>query len=501
MITNNQSIDEGTPDDSRPDDSRPDESTSSPVQTLLCISHTFPPKINPLSNRVSKLLSGFQKDWKIIALTDTENAFLNDAAKIHIVKPWTPKLLINILSKLKLGKLLDLLVWPDQSVFWILPALIKGYQIIKQEKPDVILVFLMPYSASLVGVWLKWLTGVPLIFNLNDSISCTDMHPYAPTWIHHRLEMWLEYLYGRHGDALIYVSQINLEIAQKRQSVDQQSKFHLIRCGIDPAEYSSPIATETDKSIDISSNDSFNIIYTGGMNGWHHFVNASEESNSLNNPLKNPLKKLYRNWMEWGKYYRATVDFRSSSPVFIGKAMQQAIAQNPEWKDKLHLKLYGNGFPDDVVNKVLETQGLTDLVDVFGKTPHSQVIQIARQADLLLITLPDRPDGASGGRISVKTYEYLMTDRPILAAIPKGENWNYLNGKPGVWIVEPMDIEGMYKVINMVVTAQMSGSPLRFDRTAIHQQISYTKLTEDFLKVLEAFQNSNQKSNQIVSME
>ncbi|BBC23530.1 glycosyltransferase [Pseudanabaena sp. ABRG5-3] len=455
-------------------------STSKP--TLFCISHIFPPKINPLANRVSKLLSGFQKDWNIIGLTDTENAFLNNSTKIYIVKPWTPQLIIDILNKLKLNKFLDLFIWPDKSVFWVLPALIKGYKIIKQEKPDVMLVFLMPYSASITGIILKWLTGVPLIFNLNDSITCTDMHAATPTWIHHRLELCLEYLYGRHADALVYVSQVNLEIAQKQQAQDQQAKFHLIRCGIDSSDYNLPIDSGTDESQSNAVNDSLDIIYTGGMNGWYEFLKPKEE--------KNYLKQLYRFWMGLGWYIRAKIDYRSSSPVFIGKAMQQAIAQNPSWQDKLHLKIYGNGFPDDIVNQVLEGQGLKGLVNVFGKTPHSQVIQIARQADLLLLTLPARPDGNYGGRISVKTYEYLMTDRPILAAIPKGENWNYLNGKAGVWIVDPMDIEAMCEVINLVFSAKLSGSPLRFDRTAIHEEMSYTKLTEDFLQILNKFKKS-----------
>ena len=65
------------------------------------------------------------------------------------------------------------------------------------------------------------------------------------------------------------------------------------------------------------------------------------------------------------------------------------------------------------------------------------------RADLLFFTLPRRPDGSRGGRISAKTYEYLLTDRPILAAVPRGENWDYLQGKPGVWLMEPDDEAAM----------------------------------------------------------
>lgn len=473
--------------DSPLEPTREPRSPDQPTATLFCISHIFPPKINPLANRVSKLLSGFQQDWQIIGLTDTENAYLNEQAKVYVVKPWVPQLLIDLLNKLKLSKINDLLVWPDRSIFWVLPALIKGYQIIKKEKPDVILVFLMPYSASFVGVWLKWLTGIPLIFNLNDSISCTDMHAYTPTWLHHQLEMWLEYFYGRHADALVYVSQVNLELAQKRQAPEHQSKFHLIRCGIDPVDYANPVDFSNQDSDHFNAKDNdqqtFNIIYTGGMNGWYEFLKQEQGKGSI----KSFLKNFYQQWQEWGRYYRAKVDYRSSSPVFIGKAMQSVLAQNPLWQDKLHLKIYGNTFPDDIVKKVLEIYDLGTIVQIFGKTKHSEVIQIARQADLLLLTLPDRPDGDYGGRISVKTYEYLMTDRPILAAIPKGENWNYLHDKPGVWVVNPTDTAAMSAVISEVMAAKMAGTPLRFDRTAIQQNMSYIKLTQDFLKVLAPF--------------
>ena len=53
----------------------------------------------------------------------------------------------------------------------------------------------------------------------------------------------------------------------------------------------------------------------------------------------------------------------------------------------------------------------------------------------ILQCVQNRTDDTPGGRIASKTYEYLMTDRPILAAVPKGENWDYYAGKPGVWLV------------------------------------------------------------------
>ncbi|WP_414548668.1 glycosyltransferase [Anabaena sp. CCY 0017] len=437
---------------------------------LFCIAHDLPPLKTPIANRANKLLGQFEKSWQLQILTGTENAVLHQPANIHYAKTWYPQGLINFLNKLKLEKLLQLLIWPDTEIFWILPALFRGYQLIKQHKPDAIFVFMMPYSAGVVGVILKWLTGLPLVLSLDDSPTCTDMHPISPSWLHHYLECGLENFYVRQANAVVYVSQFNLDLVKQRQPEPQKSKFNLIRCGADPSDFATPIQAEV-------TDTTFEIIYTGGMNGWYEFYHRPEE--------KTLLKKLYRTWMELGYYRRAKIDYRSSSPIFAGKAIQTLLIQHTEWEKKIQLAIYGNSFAESVVQRVLKNQNLTDVVSVFGSLPHFEAIQLARKADLLFITLPDRPDSSAGGRISCKTYEYLMTDRPILAAVPKGENWDYLQDKPGVWLVEPTDTAAMSQVIKDIAAAKFSGCPLRFDRTDIQRELSYINLVQDYLKILD----------------
>jgi hypothetical protein len=442
-----------------------------------------PPLINPLANRVQKLLFHFQKKWNIQALTGRDmNAYLDEKASVHFVKSWYPKRLIELMSKLKMDKFLKLLIWPDNVVFWVLPALLKGYQLIKAQKPDAIIVFMMPYSTGLAGIGLKWLTGIPLILSFDDSISCTDMHPDAPSRLHYQFGIWLENFYVRQADAVVYVSQFNRELVKKRQPLSQQSKFHLIRCGVDILDFTTPVSAPVIET-------TFEIVYTGGMNGWYVFYHDSEELTLL--------KKLYKAWMKLGHYQLAKIDYRTSSPVFIGQAVQQAIEQCQSWRNRIKVKLYGNKVSESIVQQVLQNQNLTEVVSVSGAVPHSQAIQLARQADLLFLTLPKRTDGSSGGRISCKSYEYLMTDRPILAAVPKGENWNYLQDKPGVWLVEPTDIETMSKVVAEVASAKFSGHPLRFDRTALQQELSYFNLAEEYLKIFERVSSNSTTMNSL----
>lgn len=449
---------------------------------ILCISHVFPPKINPLTNRIKKLLEQFQGNWQVIALTSTENGFLNEKTNVQIVKDPYPAKLINFLNKLKLNKFTYFFIWPDMAIFWILPAILKGYQLIKEHKPDVIFVFMMPYSCSLVGIALKWLTGIPLVLSLDDSISCTDMHPATSSRLHHYLDLCLEKFYVRQSNEIVYVSQFNLELVRNNQPLSQHSKFHLIRCGSDMLDFNLPVE-------ELTNEETFEIVYTGGMNGWYKFHDPIQKTSLI--------KKIYRFWMELGVYKLVEIDYRTSSPVFIGKAVQKIIDQNPNLKDKIKIKLYGNKCAESIVKEVLELHNLSNIVSVFDPLPHAEVVKLSKQADLLFITLPDRLDGSEGGRISCKTYEYLTTDRPILAAVPRGENWNYLNGKSGTWLVRPNDVEAMSKVIDAVLSAKFAGAPLRYDRTHLQKELDYVYLAQDYLKIFDKLCNRSVDLNNI----
>ena len=156
------------------------------------------------------------------------------------------------------------------------------------------------------------------------------------------------------------------------------------------------------------------------------------------------IKRLRHTWMNWGRYFKISVNSASSSPIFIGRAIKRVIAQNPSWRGKIKLKLYGNRFEQALA--VLENQDLSDVVSVTEPIPYKNALQKLQRANLLFMPLPDRLDGTPGERISLKTYEYLMTDRPILAAVPSGENRSYLSVKPGVYLVNPFDVEAMAQV-------------------------------------------------------
>jgi Glycosyl transferase 4-like domain len=435
---------------------------------ILCLSQSFSPDTTPTAIRATKLIAALSARWDIVVLTESQPRWPDERMRVEVVRGRRPRRALALLRRLHLAKLLEMIVWPDESIFWLLPAILAGRRVIRETSPTAIVVFMMPYSAGLAGVALSRLSGLPLILNLDDSPTCTDMHPHFPSRLHYRLARALENFYVRRADAIVYVSQTNLDLVKDRQPERARQKLHLVRYGADRADVP---PGEPDE-------DDFGIAYVGAMSGWWSLIEQDAPAGKLG--------RLYGAWTRLGRYERTALDQRTSSPAIIGKAILDAIAEHPSWAGRVRLAIYGNPYPEALVAQALERCKVESVVSVFGPVAHSEIASIIARADLLFITLPNRLDDSPGGRISAKTYEYLTTDRPILAAVPHGENRAYLADKPGVWLVAPDDSRRMKEIVSELVEAKFSGSPRTFDRSHLQGQLSYATRASEFAEAVRA---------------
>jgi hypothetical protein len=435
---------------------------------LLCISQSFAPETTPTGIRAGKLLARLAARWDVDLLTETSKARSHGRLNVTSVAARRPRRLMAALRRARLNKLLELLVWPDESIFWVLPAILAGRRIVAERRPRAIVVFMMPYSSGLVGIVLARLSGLPLILNLDDSPTCTDMHPDFPSRLHYLLARSLEDLYVRRAQAIVYVSQTNLDLVAARQPAAARAKFHLVRYGADAPEFEPPSP----------SDERFEVVYVGAMSGWWTLIGERAPASRF--------KRLYDAWMRLGRHTLTRLDTRTASPAIIGEALLEALAEHPEWNGRLGMTVYDNSYPREVVTRALAAAGVEQVVSVHDPVAHELVSGILAGADLLFLTLPRRVDGSRGGRISAKTYEYLMTDRPILAALPAGENWDYLDGKPGVWLTEPDDVGAQRDAIVELAAAKFAGQPRAFAREREHAEISYDARAEQFEAAIEA---------------
>jgi glycosyltransferase involved in cell wall biosynthesis len=438
-----------------------------PGPGVLCIAQSFAPETTPTAIRAGKLLGRLSERWRVTVITASEGPREPGSLRVEQVRPRRPARLLATLGRLRLGRLAELFVWPDEGVFWLVPALLAGRRLVRESRPSAIVVFMMPYSSGLIGLALSRLTRLPLILNLDDSPTCTDMHPHYPTRLHYRLARALEDLYVRRADAVIYVSQRNLELVRDRQRERDRGKLHLVRYGAD-RDATTPAAPEHGAS--------FEIVYVGAMSGWWSLLGDTGGG---------WRSRIFEGWQRLGRHERLRLDQRSSSPAFIGRAIVEAVGEHPGWEGRIHFTIQGNPYPEWLIERALDAAGVAGVVTVHGPVPHERIAGILAASDLLFLTLPRRVDGSPGGRISAKTYEYLATDLPILAAVPRGENWDYLEGRAGVWLVEPDDSEGMKQAIAELAAAKFSGAPARFDRSGLREELSYESRAAEFAAVVE----------------
>jgi len=432
----------------------------------LCLSFAYHPQTLPTAIRAEKLITRLAPDWRWRVITEESECAADppNVERIRVSWPRSQRTLAA-LSRLRFSKLLELLVWPDQELLWTPWAFAAALRAIRARRPAAIVVFMMPYSPGLAGVALKRVTGLPLVLNFDDSPTCSDMHPSFPSAIHRRLAGWLEDFYVRSADAVIYVSRTTLERVQQRQPPEHRGKFRLIRYGAEPVRVESSG----------SGSEVFTIRYIGGFNGWYFFAKASPQG---------ILNRAHQAWMHWGRDTVTRIDYRGSSPVFVGRAVKHLLERRPEWRGKIKVEIYGNRYPASVVDSVLRRERIDDVVTVTGIVSNQEAMRLFASAEMLFLSLPGRPDGTAGGRISAKTYEYLVTDRPILAAVPPGENLEFLRVFPGVTSCEPSDEAAIAAAVERTAAAFFAGSPVRFDRRSHGRSLGYELRAMEFDRVL-----------------
>jgi glycosyltransferase involved in cell wall biosynthesis len=87
--------------------------------------------------------------------------------------------------------------------------------------------------------------------------------------------------------------------------------------------------------------------------------------------------------------------------------------------------------------------GLGDRLEIDGFRPHRETLAAMKAADVLLLLVP-RAGGRGLSILSGKVYEYLASERPILALVPpEGAAAELLNATGAAWIADPDDPEAI----------------------------------------------------------
>jgi glycosyltransferase involved in cell wall biosynthesis len=96
------------------------------------------------------------------------------------------------------------------------------------------------------------------------------------------------------------------------------------------------------------------------------------------------------------------------------------------------------------------------------------------------------PPGVRSGTVPGKTYEYLASGRPILAAVPEGDARDLLNQAGTALVCEPDDAEAMADALEFAIARWRNGEPTPTVDGDLLRSFERSSLTAEFAAVLDA---------------
>ena len=319
-----------------------------------------------------------------------------------------------------------LLLRPAFTRWWLEGALAAGRA--HGGDADVVYASLIPYDTAEAAARLARELRKPLVVDLQDPWALDEMWMY-PTGLHRRVDLRRMRAALEAADAIVMNTP---EAARRVRSHFPQlgdKPIVSIPNGFDPADFAGSSEPHDDGT--------FRIVHTGYL----HTADGLR------------LRKVQRLRRVLGGTF-TDVDILTRSHVYLLQAIDRLLAEDPSLASTLELHLAGVLTPAD-----REAAAGSPVVRMPGYLGHSESVALVRSADLLFLPMQDLPPGVRAGLVPGKTYEYLASRRPILAAVPEGDARDLLKEGGSAFIVSPADVGAMAGILAEQLERWRRGQP------------------------------------------
>ncbi len=288
------------------------------------------------------------------------------------------------------------LLVPDENVAWNLTAIPAAIRIVREEKIDVVITTSPPNSLHLVGAAVKRVTGARWVADLRDSLTA---HP------HRRTESAAVRMKEQSQRAIARLVARRADaivaaadaIAEEARALGPKGEVTTIANGCDFDDFA---------GLDYARGERFRITHTGSFFGRRDprpFLNALAESGA-------------------DAVARFVGDFRPADREFA------------------------------------ESLGLGDRLELHRFLPRRAALAMQRDSEALLLLIPDA-GGRGKGVLSGKVFEYLASERPVLAAVPPDGAAAELIREAGAGVVAaPDDPAALRAALEELVSRFQAGS-------------------------------------------
>ena len=276
---------------------------------------------------------------------------------------------------------------------------------------DLVLANLIPYETAFAAAKLSSDLGIPWVADLEDPWALDEMR-VAPTGLNHRIDR-TRMRFGLESATGIIM---NCTEAARRLRTEMPELGRVV-AGI-PHGFT---AEDFDGPAPARDDDAFRIVHTGSL---HTQLGIDHRKSAR-------MRRLLGGTS-------TDVDIFTRSHVNLIAAIDRLRASEPRLAGRIELHLAGHLTEAD-----RDVIGRRPYVRTYGQRSHPDTIALARSADLLFLPMHDMPEGDRAGLVPCKTYEYLATGRPILAAVPDGDARDLLSDFRRAHVVRPADVAGI----------------------------------------------------------
>ena len=316
------------------------------------------------------------------------------------------------------------------------------------EEVDLVRASVAPYAIGPAVVELARRLGKPLVLDLEDPWALDEMMVY-PTRGHRRLELRKMRRVLSQADAVVMNTR---EAARRVVEAVPDLAGRVVRAipnAFDPADFEGSVPKRED--------DRFRIVHTGSL---HMDFGLRHREVS---PLRRGLGG-----------YVGGVDFLPRSHVFLVEALERLLEARPDLRDLVEVHFAG-------VLTEAEQQSLASVraATLHGFLSHRETIALIRSADLLFLPMQDLPTGHRATIVPQKTYEYVASGRPILAAVPDGDARDLLADAGTARLCRPPDAAGMARILEVEIDRWRSGGEPAAPRPDVLTRCSAPRLASD----------------------
>jgi hypothetical protein len=280
---------------------------------------------------------------------------------------------------------------------------------------QAIVATLSPFAGAQAALAAGRRLGIPVVLDLRDPWALDEMMVY-PSAFHRRLEerTMLNTLQG--AAAIVMNTREAARLLRARFPTLASVPVEVIPNGFDAADFEIDAAPPRDEA--------FRIVHTGYLH--------TELGSSIRR--RRALRAILGGSVEG-------VDILTRSHLYLLKAIENIRSAGAGRTIELHLA---------GVIGASDRTGAGCVVE-HGYLAHRDSVALLRSADLLFLPMQNLPPGRRASIVPGKTYEYLASGRPILAAVPPGDARDLLAVSDETYLTAPDDASAMASILGTLV--------------------------------------------------